>query len=83
MKVQWRLAFNRFASAVHERLLKGEEHCDADELDADPLLLLSEIEVEIKDLAGWGFILWTRLERVRAALVETARNQDRRLNDEQ
>jgi len=52
----------------------------ADELDVDPLLLLSEIEAEIRDLAGWGFILWSWFERVRAVLADAAR-KERRLND--
>lgn len=37
--------------------------------------LLTEIAAELEDVAGWAFILWTRIERVRRALESTEVHQ--------
>jgi hypothetical protein len=33
---------------------------------------LGELQQEALDLAGWGFVLWTRLERIQARLATAA-----------
>jgi hypothetical protein len=32
-----------------------------------PAALIAELQLEALDLAGWGYILWERLERMKAA----------------
>lgn len=35
---------------------------------ADPATLLTEIQAELEDVAGWSFVLWCRLQRLKKAL---------------
>ena len=64
----WRESFHAFALRVAERLEKGEESYQGRSFSADPPALLEEIRDELRDVAGWAFVLDSRLARVAAAL---------------
>ncbi len=51
-----------------ERLEQGRHVYEDRSFSADPAELLAELQQEALDLAGWGFVLWSRLEAMRAAL---------------
>jgi hypothetical protein len=55
--------FESFAAAVRGRLDAGRIAYSDRSFDADPGVLLAELQQEALDLAGWGFILFERLER--------------------
>ena len=57
--------WERFASKVHARLVEGERVFDNRSLDKPHLDLIEEIQQELEDIAGWGVLLWIRLERVK------------------
>ena len=57
-----------FAKCVQARLEKGRHVYQDRSFSADPAELLEEIQQEALDLAGWGFVLWHRLEALRAAI---------------
>jgi hypothetical protein len=57
-----------FAARVEARLELGRSVYGDRSFSADPQALLTEIETELLDLAGWGFVLWSRLQTIRAAL---------------
>lgn len=63
-----------YVEAVNERLENGCRVYGDSSFDRDPYSLISEIQDELKDVAGWSFILWKRLETLRAKLaaVKTA-----------
>jgi hypothetical protein len=59
--------YARFADLVAERLAKGEKEYGDKSFSRDPVELIDELQAECLDLAGWGFVLHTRLEAVKAA----------------
>lgn len=60
--------FKNFTKAVHRRLQAGAAEYSDKNFSADPLHLIDELQQECMDLAGWGFILHQRLERMREAV---------------
>lgn len=57
--------FAAFVSEVEKRLEKGAIEYGDESFDRPIEDLIGEIEQECLDLAGWGFVLWVRLRRVR------------------
>lgn len=57
-----------FAHQVAARLAQGRVTYGDRSFEADPAHLLDELQQETLDLAGWGFVLWSRLEAMRTAL---------------
>jgi hypothetical protein len=57
-----------FVAALESRLDAGERAYGDSSFKRPPGELTAEIEEELLDVAGWGFILWSRLHRMRAAL---------------
>lgn len=64
-------AWRVFASRVEERLKEGQIEYGDKSFAKDPDALITEIQQELEDIAGWGLILWVRLERVRANIKQT------------
>jgi hypothetical protein len=60
--------FPAFASAVRHRLEAGSETYGNRSFNSDSVELVGELEQEALDLAGWGYILFCRLEAMREAL---------------
>jgi hypothetical protein len=59
--------WRHFVKVVRARLNRGRlEYADHDSFSRDPEELLGEIEEELVDVCGWGFILWVRLQRLRS-----------------
>lgn len=58
-----------YAGAVRSRLDAGRIAYGDRSFADHPAALLTELEQEALDLAGWGFILWSRLCAMRAALA--------------
>jgi hypothetical protein len=64
---------------VTRRVKKGQaEYGDASFLSS-PVELLDELQQEVEDIAGWGYILWRRLERAKQLLL---RDHSRAIFDE-
>jgi len=61
-------SFADFIGEVRARLEKGRETYGDRSFSAEPSALLEELRQETLDLAGWGFILWTRLKAMADAL---------------
>lgn len=57
-----------FLRLVRRRLDIGREEYGDRSFSADPKELLDELQAEAMDLAGWGYILWHRLEAMRERL---------------
>lgn len=64
------IEFGHFIDEVYKRLKKGAIEYGDDSFDRPIEDLIGEIEQECLDLAGWGFVLWVRLRRVRERLHE-------------
>ncbi len=62
--------FPDFASAVRHRLELGRADYSDASFARDPGELIGELQQEALDLAGWGYILFCRLEAMREALNE-------------
>lgn len=72
------LAWPLFASCVAARLEAGRREYGDRSFSRDPRELVAELQDEALDLAGWGFVLWCRLQRMREALeAKPANDVDR------
>ncbi len=58
-----------FESAVRTRLDAGRLAYGDKSFSAEPATLVAELQQEALDLAGWGYVLWCRLEAMRLALL--------------
>jgi hypothetical protein len=58
-----------FMRAVRKRLEAGRREYGAESFARDPAELLGELEEEALDLAGWGFVLWHRIESMQERLA--------------
>ena len=56
--------FPTFVSRALSRLSQGQATYGDASFDRHPLHLVAEIEQELLDIVGWGYILWTRLQRL-------------------
>ena len=54
-----------FMSEVRARLEKGRDEYQDRGFNRPPAELLGELHEEALDLAGWGFVLWHRIETLR------------------
>lgn len=68
------LAWRLFASCVARRLDAGRREYGDRSFSRDPRELVAELQDEALDLAGWGFILWCRLQRMGDALATLPAN---------
>ena len=62
------LAWRLFASCVAKRLEVGAREYGDRSFSRAPAELVAEMQDEALDVAGWGFVLWCRLQRMREAL---------------
>lgn len=63
-------AFGAFVAALAGRLEAGRVAYGNASFTRDPAELVGELQQEALDLAGWGYILFCRLEAMRDALSE-------------
>lgn len=63
-------AFVEFCRKVENRLRDGARVYGDSSLDLPTPKLLTEIQEELEDVAGWSILLWARLERIRKAHEE-------------
>lgn len=67
-----------FTALVRQRLEAGRATYGDRSFSADPAALLAELQQEALDLAGWGFVLFQRLEAAQNALQRAAGAADDR-----
>lgn len=60
--------YPEFSRAVAARLQAGREAYGDKSFSGQPAVLCGEIEQELLDVAGWAFILWTRVRAMRDAI---------------
>jgi hypothetical protein len=59
-----RQPWEAFCRGVGERLVRGANAYGNASLRATPRALAGEIEQELLDVMGWGFLLWLRLRNL-------------------
>lgn len=59
-----------YARRVHQRLVKGAETYGDGSFLTSPTSTINELLAEAEDLAGWGFIIWWKLWKMRERLKE-------------
>lgn len=64
METQWR----EFLGCVEKRLEAGAREYGDASLRAPLKALASEVEEELLDVMGWGFLLWVRMQGIRERL---------------
>jgi hypothetical protein len=62
-----------FAEEVQARLAMGAEIYGDQSFDAASDRLVVEIQQELMDVLGWGFILWCRFQALKTKLAELER----------
>lgn len=60
--------WEEFRTKVEVRLRQGAEEYGNISLRAPPAALAWEVEEELLDVMGWGFLLWLRMRRVAEAV---------------
>ena len=65
-------SFQSFVEQVRTRLQKGARQYGDRSFTRPVPELVGEIQEELADVCGWSFILWTRLERLRAVTIVKA-----------
>lgn len=60
----------RFVEQLRARLAKGAEEYGDTSFCRPPMDLLRELQEEALDLAGWGFVLYVRIEAMKAKARE-------------
>ena len=61
-QLDWLAEYQR---RIRLRIKQGAQEYGDTSFLSSPLALIEEIQQEIEDIAGWGFLLWTRLERMK------------------
>ena len=61
-------SFDAFVAQVRSKCERGAQEYGDKSFDKEPHALVSELQQELLDICGWGWILWRRLERMRDAL---------------
>lgn len=64
-------AWPAFAESVRQRLEAGRAAYGDKSFARPPAELVAELQQEALDLAGWGFVLWCRLEAMRVGVVRS------------
>jgi hypothetical protein len=59
--------FPQFCRDLEEKLKKGFKEYGDISFSQNPEKLIKELQAECLDLAGWGLILWVRLEKMKEA----------------
>lgn len=65
LREPWR----EFLGKVESRLQQGYEEYGDSSLRAPPAALAGEIEEELLDVMGWGFMLWLRMRSLAARVA--------------
>ena len=65
--------FDEYVSRLEQRLRVGEQEYGNRSFQLAPEATLDEIEQELLDISGWGYVAWRRLRALRAALDEKLR----------
>jgi hypothetical protein len=61
--------FPEYASRVLLRLEEGARTYGDKSFEHSSSRLVNEIEQELLDVLGWGYVLWTRMRKLRGELV--------------
>jgi hypothetical protein len=64
-----------FVAAVEVRLAAGAKAYGNASLKRPPASLAGEVEEELLDVAGWGFLLWLRVRSLRHRLPASRRSK--------
>ena len=63
----YKTRFPEFIEALTSKLQRGFESYGDKSFDGPLVDTISELQEEALDLAGWGFVLWIKLDRLRRA----------------
>jgi len=60
--------WDNFIQQLHDKMVKGYKEYGDESFNRAPQDLIKELQAETLDLAGWGLILWARLEAMKDKL---------------
>lgn len=69
----WREVWPSFESALRKKLNAGFREYGDDSFDRDPIDLVAELKAEAIDIAGWGLVVFSVIERFEARVMELER----------
>ena len=67
---KWTTHWDQFSEELQNKLQRGFEEYGDQSFSLPPGQLLAEHQEERLDIAGWGMILWVRLEEMKRAARE-------------
>jgi len=62
--------FNKFVKALNTKMEKGYQEYSDDSFNLPAENVIQEMIEETEDIAGWGLILWVRLQKMKEKLNE-------------
>jgi hypothetical protein len=65
----YRKLLEEFFARIRGRMEKGNDSYQDRSFSADLIKLANEVQEEVLDIAGWGFILWRRIENTKDQLT--------------
>lgn len=65
----WRHEFSTFLSKLELKVERGALDYGDRSFELPPDRLFEELEAELLDICGWGFVLWVRLQKMREAMA--------------
>jgi hypothetical protein len=68
--MKYKKYFKKFTEELDDKLFKGYMQYGDKSFDLPPKKLIKELKQEVLDIAGWGLILWVRLEEMEKALKQ-------------
>ena len=67
---KWRDQWEPFIDLMEERLQQGHQEYGDYSFERPEGELLAELEEELLDVVGWGYVLWTRVRDLHDKLKE-------------
>ncbi len=74
---EYKTHWPQFKEELEARLIQGHKEYGDKSFELSPWDLVGEIQQEVMDIVGWGFILWVRLEKLNAAIGKIQDNSKR------
>ena len=65
----WRLEFQEFLQKLEQKVEAGALAYGDRSFNLPADHLATELEAELIDICGWGFVLWVRMQRLRDSLA--------------
>ena len=68
--IDWRNDFSTFKQLLDAKVELGSRNYGDSSFNLPADATVAELQAELLDVCGWGFVLWVRMERLKRRLTE-------------